>query len=120
MNTKDLGAHVGLLNLATDKINTKNSSSIMIKKYRRKPVVVEAIRFTGENWQEIQEWMANEKSKQFKTISCDKNGTVLEIILKTPEGEMTVSIGDYVIKEIGGEFYPYKFDIFEATYEEIK
>lgn len=41
------------------------------------------------------------------------------LVIKTLEGEYPVSIGDYVIKGIKGEFYPCKPDIFELTYEEV-
>jgi len=39
--------------------------------------------------------------------------------IKTLEGEMTASIGDFVIKGVNGEFYPCKPDIFKKTYEEV-
>ncbi len=91
----------------------------MIKKYRKKPVVIEAIQFTGDNWGEIQEWMYQSGSKRFKTCGVDKDGEVITIIIKTLEGEMTANIGDYIIKGVNGEFYPCKPDIFEKTYEEV-
>jgi len=91
----------------------------MIKKYRKKPVIIEAILFIGDNWQEIQKWMYKSGSKRFKSCETNKRGEVVGIIIKTLEGKMKADIGDYVIKGISGEFYPCKPDIFEKTYEEV-
>lgn len=92
----------------------------MIKKYRKKPVVIEAIQFTGDNWREVADWINNINPEQYTTLHFAKNGRITGIIIKTPEGEMLTSIGDYVIKGINGEFYPCKPDIFEKTYECIE
>lgn len=87
----------------------------MIKEYRKKPVVVEAIQFDGWNWAECYQFMSNEPVflpqiiKKMDSIQID-----------TLEGKMTANIGDYIIKGVNGEFYPYKPDIFEKTYEEVK
>lgn len=39
--------------------------------------------------------------------------------IKTLEGLMECSDGDYIIKGVNGEFYPCKPDVFKATYEEV-
>ena len=79
-------------------------------KYYKKPVVVEAVQWTGENMAEI----------CFFTGICGgeliKDG---ELYIKTLEGVHHASIGDYIIKGIKGEFYPCKPDIFEKTYEMV-
>lgn len=41
------------------------------------------------------------------------------IVIRTLEGDMKVSLGDYVIRGVQGEFYPCKPDIFAATYERV-
>lgn len=45
----------------------------------------------------------------------DSGSSILRI--KTLEGLLNVSDGDYIIKGVQGEFYPCKPDIFEETYE---
>ena len=90
------------------------------RKFRKKPVIIEAMQFTGNNWQKIQEWMYSNGSKAFKTVEVDESGAVIGVIIRTLEGEMVASIGDYIIKGVKGEFYPCKPDIFERTYEEVK
>lgn len=79
----------------------------MIKKYRKKPVTIEAVPWTGNNLAEINEFM-----KKFIRVI----GLTLEI--PTLEGNMKASLGDYIIKGVNGEFYPCKPDIFAKTYEE--
>lgn len=83
----------------------------MIKKYRKKPVVIEAIQWNGSNAFEI--WNDFEDIP----IRLKEEGTLL---ISTLEGDHIASIGDYIIKGIKGEFYPCKPDIFEETYEEVE
>lgn len=80
-------------------------------KYRKKPVVIEAIVYTGGNANEILRFM-------FPDIEPDATATPLTI--KTLEGDLKVSSGDYVIRGVKGEFYPCKPDIFMATYEKVE
>ena len=80
-----------------------------MKKYRKKPVVIEAIQYYGDNYNEILNFTGNKSLLSLKQSN--------EIIISTLEGNMIVSIGDYIIKGIKGEFYPCKPDIFEQTYE---
>ena len=77
----------------------------MVKKYRKKPVVVEAIQWTGDNTSEIMKWVGDRA--YFRDTLC----------IKTLEGDHRASVRDYIIKGIKGEFYPCKPDIFEKTYE---
>lgn len=85
----------------------------MIRKFRKKPVVIEAIQFGPEgNAAKILEW-AKENSANMRLDH-------LGISIKTLEGEMIASRGDYIIKGIKGEFYPCKPDIFEASYEAVE
>lgn len=79
-------------------------------KFRKKPVVIDAVQFTGtkENYAEI--------AKFCPSIGFLPNDTLL---IKTLEGNHTVSMGDWIIKGVKGEFYPCKPDIFELTYELI-
>lgn len=80
-------------------------------KYRKKPVVIEAVRWTGKNFDEVAE-LGDDVFVSYGTENAH-----LEI--KTLEGRMTASLGDWVIRGIKGEVYPCKDDIFRATYEEV-
>ena len=81
----------------------------MNKKYRKKPVTIEAIQWLGTNLSEIDDFVGG---------SIANKGTTL--VIHTLEGDMEASIGDYIIKGVKGEFYPCKPDIFAKTYEEIE
>ena len=83
----------------------------MIKQYRKKPVVIEAIQWTGNNHIEVAEFMFG------ANVYINKPKGYVEI--ETLEGKMFAEVNDYIIKGIKGEFYPCKPDIFEQTYEEV-
>ena len=87
----------------------------MIKKYRKKPIVVEAIKWDGreETFKIIFDNMPIETRNWLRTTKSN------ELIIPTLEGEMKANIGDWVVFGIKGEVYPCKPDIFEATYEEV-
>ena len=85
-------------------------------KYRKKPVVIEAIQWTGENYWEILKWAhAGMHPKMNAIIHGSEVGSGL--MVRTLEGNMMASVGDWIIKGVKGEFYPCKPDIFAATYE---
>lgn len=79
-------------------------------RYRKKPVVIEAIQFFRDTWVSI-------ARNEFRNVI--KRNIDDEPVIETLEGEMKVCEGDYIIRGIKGEFYPCKPDIFEATYEPI-
>ena len=83
----------------------------MINKYRKKPVTIEAILYTGKNKKEITDFTES------RAFSFGKDNA-MEI--PTLEGNYKCSVNDYVIKGIKGEFYSCKPDIFRETYEEVK
>lgn len=95
----------------------------MIKKYRKKPVVIEAVQYDGTNVEEIKSF-ARESAKYTAAVGSSDDGkggiqsySKLEII--TLEGAMLVSEGDYVIKGVKGEFYPCKQGILAMSYDEV-
>jgi hypothetical protein len=85
-------------------------------KFRKKPVEIEALKFTREKWDELKSF-TNNKAENL-TIERRLNGIATCNIL-TLEGIMTANEGDFIIKGVKGEFYPCKPDIFEMTYETI-
>ncbi len=78
-------------------------------RYRKKPVVIEAVEWTVGNAAEILDFMGDQV--------IETSGILLKI--KTLEGVMTASPGDWMIKGVEGEFYPCKPEIFHKTYEPI-
>lgn len=82
-------------------------------KFRKKPVVIEALKYRGiENANQCIEFT---RDKAFtKTMLFPMS---LYLVIPTLEGEMTASPGDWIIKDVKGEFYPCKPDVFDITYE---
>lgn len=87
-------------------------------KFRKKPVVIEAIRFLGkDSIPEILDW-ANwtVAAAGHKT---DDGEWIPIIEIPTLEGTMIAAPGDWIIRGVKGELYPCKPDIFAATYEPV-
>lgn len=78
-------------------------------RYRKRPVVIEAVRWFGGNTREILSFCGGD--------AYEKNGA---LCIDTLEGTFQASVGDYIIKGVNGEVYPCKPDIFAATYEAEK
>jgi len=82
----------------------------MIQKFRKRPVVVEAIQYDGFHIGKLNDFCGS-------SIFVPVGGSPF---IRTLEGDLTISKGDWVIKGVKGEFYPCKPDVFEATYEPVK
>ena len=83
----------------------------MAQRFRKKPVVIEAIQFdvTSEKLAELSEFV-NQRTLRF---SPERE----QVIIETWEGDMIASKGDWIIKGVKGECYPCKPDVFAMTYE---
>lgn len=91
----------------------------MMPMYRKKPVVIEARQYTGNNGFDLRKW-SNDKVIESPVLEPTKeNLTGSYIQIYTLEGIITGIVNDYIIKGIQGEFYPCKPDIFEASYEKV-
>ena len=91
-------------------------------KYRKLPIVVEAFQYDGDlkgsdGKYYVPDWAVKafeEGQIHYEWIDADTMPS--ELFVKTLEGKMHVSVGDYVIQGVNGEIYPCKPDIFEKTY----
>jgi len=86
-----------------------------MSKFRKKPVVIDAFKWTGDRDQtEDPEWI----------IEALRSGCAFfkdrRFFIKTLEGTMEVGRGDYVIRGVKSEIYPCKPDIFEMSYELVE
>jgi hypothetical protein len=96
-------------------------SGYMPTKFRKKPVVIEAMQYSLESRDSIIEWCGGKYNVISTAIDDDGAEYELENIkIRTLEGDLTVSFDDWIIKGIKGEFYPCKPDIFEQTYEAVE
>jgi len=92
-------------------------------KYRKKPVVVEAVQWNGCNYDEIDNFIKSTPHhfEQIRTSNTSFGfSTISALVITTLEGDMTAVPGDYIIKGVNGEYYPCKPDIFEKTYEKVE
>lgn len=88
----------------------------MIKKYKKKPVTVEAIQYTEQTRDECIKFanathtMIGEEGEEYETenLRIVKIGAIMHI-----------KLGDWIIKGTAGEFYPCKPEIFEEVYEPV-
>jgi len=81
-------------------------------KYRKKPVIVDAVLWTGKNFAECINFCPPLLSETYRGDE--------RLTIPTLEGKMTAETGDYIIKGIKGEFYPCKPDIFKQTYDPVE
>jgi hypothetical protein len=84
------------------------------EKWRKKPVVIEAMQLTATNSGAVAEWCGG--VLRGGPSGGSRGGSVL---IHTIEGDMLASVGSYIIRGVKGEFYPCKPDIFAATYERV-
>jgi hypothetical protein len=95
-------------------------------KYKKKPVVIDAVQWTGENHREMFNFFTkNAFDKESMKVSqehfyIDDNKVEGGLVIKTLEGEHLASIGDFIIRGVKGEYYPCKPDVFEQTYEKVE
>jgi hypothetical protein len=99
-------------------------------RYRKKPVVIEAVQFAtavynGKTWNSslfkcdvLPQWLEEALSNGTVAVHpSDRDHALLKI--KAPEGTMTAEPGDWIIRGVKGELYPCKPQIFDATYEPV-
>ena len=89
-----------------------------MKKYRKKPVIIEAMQLSDKTLETLFNWIGEHKNyPECRTAGI--NPDTGKFTIKTLEGDHVANVGDWIIKGIKGEFYPCKPDIFDATYEEV-
>lgn len=84
--------------------------------YMKKPEIINAIQWNGENANEISSFCGREC---YLNLDDGYSKGDRELLIKMPQGYVSISIGDFIVKDIGG-FYKYRQDVFEKTYEEVE
>ena len=99
-------------------------------KYRKKPVVIEALQLRWDTWNEMCDFVGVGRLEDGNPQGCyigsdgeplpeNQTSEVIGLLIPTLEGLIVARENDVIIKGVQGEFYPCKPDIFEATYEEL-
>ena len=93
----------------------------MVKRYKTKPCEIEAVQWNGFNLEELEDFVGEALFYDVCNVpsQVDKGIPLIIVGIKTLEGRMMASKGDYIIKGLRGEFYPCKPDVFEKKYEVI-
>ena len=90
-------------------------------KFRKKPVVIEAVQWTGRNLKEVIDFSGlHESAKKWSWEEYEKVVADDGLKIFTLEGKMNADVNDWIIKGVKGEFYPCKPDIFAQTYEAVE
>ena len=87
-------------------------------KFRKKPVVVEAVQFLPNKEAADEVLSLALKGTRCFDLLVDAEGKY-SLFIYTLEGKMEANIGDWIIKGVSGEVYPCKPDIFWKTYEVV-
>ena len=87
-------------------------------RFRKRPVVIDAIHWDGENWEGLRDFLGEEMWSHVDAASPTGDGPAT-VYIKTLEGTMIAGIGDWIIQGIQGEHYPCRPDVFDATYEPV-
>ena len=85
----------------------------MAQQFRKRSIVVEAMQWTGENVQELQEWAG------VGGILGPTEAKPLRLYVAANDAWLDLEVGEWIIEDPKG-FYPCKVDIFEATYEQVE
>jgi hypothetical protein len=85
-------------------------------KFRKKPVVIEAVQWDGQDYATIAQFVGAAS----QVVRNELSPTDTTLLITTLEGDMIAREGDWIIRGIKGEFYPCKPDIFAATYEAVE
>lgn len=91
------------------------SPSIPSTSFRKKPVVIDAMRWDGENIKAMADFIG--RTSPLSNVADMTH--FREVHLQTLEGPMVARVGDWIIRGVKGELYPCKPDIFAATYEAV-
>ncbi len=88
-------------------------------KYRKKPVVIEAMQLKNDNVSKVLEWVNSFNGKAISSGGYDNNDNPF-LVIETLEGQHLGLENDFIIRGIKDEVYPCKPDIFEMTYEMVQ
>ena len=90
-------------------------------KFRKKPVVIDAIIWNGQNLSEVEAFCEGKARIELYDAAwkAGATGVMADVFIDTLEGTHHASPGDYIIKGVHGEFYPCKPNIFQKTYEKV-
>ena len=94
---------------------TTRTREVIFKRYRKRPIVIEAWQWDGRATKAVKGWLGDE----CRVDAIRDGNRIAWLCVETLEGAMKAEPGDWIIRGIKGELYPCKPDIFEQTYEAV-
>lgn len=88
-----------------------------VAKYRKKPGEVEAVHYTGDNLDEVRTFLGEAARAERVMLPGPGRGVHEGILIRTLEGDMRASVGDWIIRDVKGALQHCGSDVFAATYE---
>lgn len=82
--------------------------------FRKRPVEIQAVRWTGENVDEVGEFLGG-----WHGVPVVPDVSSRQLLVHTLEGRMRCAMGDWLIRGVEGEYYPCADSVFQKTYEEV-
>ena len=95
---------------------------MVVKKFRKKPLIVEAAQFTGdkESAEEIKAWVEKNWSKvEVADYSYEEKYGYDCLEIETPDDDWELDVGDWLVKGVDGSLYPVKDETFKKVYEPV-
>lgn len=97
-------------------------------RYKKRPVVIDAVQLTWANWADVYDFAGVGKLSDGKPEGCNigeggqalpegQTSEIIGLMIPTLEGVMLARQDDWIIRGVHGELYPCKPDIFDKTYE---
>lgn len=90
----------------------------MIRRFKRRPSTVEAVQWSGDNYDEIRDWSWDGKTNMVALLD-DEPGTLM-VYISVEDQWVRVREGWWVVRGIAGEFYPCEHDVFVRSWEEVE
>lgn len=95
--------------------DTKESAMSDIKRYRKRPVEIEAVQLGSDNAAKIAVWIGS----RAEIVPLPEDAFGPGVRVHTMEGAMLARPSDWIIRGVEGEFYPCVDSVFAATYDPV-
>lgn len=91
------------------------------KQFRKKPIVIEAMQWTGDNINDLWDWVGADELYGPLSVGdpLAPNGRPVRLYVAANDAWLELEVGEWIIRD-GRGFYPCKADIFAATYDAVE
>lgn len=94
----------------------ETTNTTKVPKYRKKPILVEAVQITVENLPLILGWGEGYIDTEYN-IGYDVRKYTVRVTITTTTGRHTATEGDWIVKGVNGQFYAMPDETFQTLYE---